>query len=60
MSCRHVDIVAIAILLLSMALFSTMRRVPSLVLAHRRIVVEPLHRPLTMIPKLSHVMLAFD
>jgi hypothetical protein len=60
MSCKHVDILAIAILLLGMALFSTARHAPSLVMPHMPIVAEPLHRPLTLIPEPPYVTLAFN
>ena len=60
MSCKHVDILAIAILLLGMALFSTARHASSLVVPHRRIVAEPFHRSLTLIPKPLYVTLAFN
>jgi hypothetical protein len=52
LTCKHVDILAIAILLLGMALYSNLRTAIPLVMTHKRVkVVEPFHRPLILEPK---------
>jgi hypothetical protein len=58
-SCKHVDIFAIAILLLGMALYSNLRTAIPLVMAHKRVtVVEPFHRPLILTPKSPRISFA--
>ena len=60
MICKHVDILAIAILLLGMALFSGTRYAASFTIPPKRIVVEPFHRPLVVAPKPPYVRLSID
>jgi hypothetical protein len=60
MTCKHVDILAVVILLLGIALFSGTRQAASLVITHKRIVAEPFHRPLVTVPKPPYVTLAVD
>lgn len=60
MNCKHVDILAIAILLLGMALLSTVRYAPFVAVPHKRIVAEPFHRPSVMIPKPPRLTLTFS
>jgi hypothetical protein len=60
-SCKHIDILAIAILLLGMALYSNLRTAIPLVMTHKRVtVVEPLHRPLALTPKASRISFALN
>ena len=60
MSCKHVDILAVAILLLGMALLSSARYAPFVAIAQKRIAAERLHRPSIAIPKPPRMPLAFD
>ena len=61
MNCKHVDIVAIAVLLLGMALYSASRRraIP-IVAPHPQVIAEPSYCPLALDPKATHVTFAFD
>ena len=60
MICKHVDILAVAVLLLGMALFSTARYAAPLVVLHNRLLAEPFHRPLVVLPTPPSVTLAID
>jgi hypothetical protein len=60
MICKHVDILAIAILLLGMALFSTARYAAPIAIFHKRTVVEPFHRSLVTLPKPPYRTLTID
>lgn len=61
MSCRHVDIVAIAVLLLGMALVSASRHTVPVIIAHKRITLtEQFHRPLVAAPRPPRIPLTFD
>lgn len=61
MSCKHVDILAITILLLAMALFSAARYSPLVTIARSRIAAERLvHHPSVMVPKPPRLTLSFN
>ena len=60
MICKHVDIFAVTILLLGMALFSTTHHAASLVIPHKRIVAERFHRPLVAVPEPPYVAPTID
>ncbi len=59
MSCKHVDIIAVAILLVAMALCSTTRHAIPLAIFHDRIVVKHFDRSLVRVPKPPYITLAF-
>ena len=61
MTCKNVDIVAIAVLLLGMALYSGMRKTVPVMVFHKDIIItEPLHPPQIRLPKPPRIPLAFD
>jgi hypothetical protein len=60
MICKHVDILAIAALLLGLALLSKARYTAPYVIFHKGTVVEPFHRPLVVLPEPPYVRLTVD
>lgn len=59
MICRHVDIVAIAVILLGVALYSAAHKAVPVVMSHKRLIIMPPH-PTVQVPKLPRIPLAFD
>lgn len=61
MTCRHVDVLAIALLLGGMALFSHIRDAVTPVIFYKQhAMVGPFHRPLVMLPKLPCIKITAD
>ncbi len=60
MICKHVDVVAVAILLFGMALFSHARRAVSITGPHGRITIEQPYRPEITLPKPPRITFALD
>jgi hypothetical protein len=57
---KHVDILAIAILLFGMALFSARRNNAPVVVLHKRTVIEPFRSPVVVLPKPPYVTLTVN
>ncbi len=61
MTCKHIDILAITVLLLGMALLPQVRHaVTPVIFCKQRIVSAPFHRPLVVLPKPPSVTLTID
>ena len=61
MTCKNVDIVAIAVLLLGMALYSSIDKNVPVVVFHKRITItQPFHPPQIRLPKPLRIPLAFE
>ncbi|MBV8705678.1 MAG: hypothetical protein JO028_00715 [Acidobacteriaceae bacterium] len=60
MTCKNVDILAITILLLAMALLSAARYTPLVTIARNRIAAERFHRPSVTVPKPPRLTLSFN
>ena len=61
MTCKNVDIVAIAVLLLGMALYSGMRKTVPVIVFHKSVAVtDPLHPRQIRLPKPPRIPLAFE
>ena len=61
MTCKNVDILAITILLLAMALLSAARYTPLVTIARNRIAAERLfHHPSVTVPKPPRLTLSFN
>jgi len=60
-TCKHIDILAVAILLLAMALLSVARYTPLVAIARNRIAAERLfHHPSVTVPKPPRLTLSFN
>ena len=60
MICKHVDILALAVLLLGMALFSARRYSAPLVVLHKRTISEPFRCPVVVLSRSPYVTLTIN
>jgi hypothetical protein len=60
MTCKNVDIVAIAVILLGVALYSTAHKAVPVVVSHKRIVITAPPYPVIRVPKPPRIPLAFE